>query len=240
MDDPTFGIDLLQHNRKKVTMLDKPLMDNESMGGRQVEMAISATGDIVDAYDTYINIHVYGDKYHQYEADKNTQDAKSIVVAVFVRLVFWRTTHKKIVLGTVRPLGVENDKYPYALFDVIRKISAPVEIKDYWKKAFEKHVVTTIAEVTKSNKDLMQAFDDLYKGPEKDLPPMSHVLVYTIPVPSWESSRRNNGFIGDTGDDAHESLNHNCFDGPHGFVRSDSADDFVQKLTDLPVSMKIT
>lgn len=232
MYDPTFGIDLLQHNRKKVTMLDKPLKDDESMSGRRVEMAISATGDIVDAYDTYINIHVYGDKL-------SSGQRKNIAVAVFVRLVFWRTTHKKIVLGTVRPLGVENDKYPYYLLDEIRRISAPVEIKDYWKKAFEKYVVTTIAEITKSDKDLMQAYDKLYEGPEKDLPPMSHVLVYTIPVPSWEMIRRNR-FVGDTGGEAHESLDRKCFDGPHGFVRSDSADDFTQKLTDLPVSTKIT
>lgn len=224
-------------------MLDEPLKDNESMDGRQVEMAISATGDIVDAYDTYINIHVYGDKHHQYGGDKSTQHVKSIDVVVFARLVFWRTTHKKIVLGTVRPLEVEsplpNGKHPYYLSDAIRKISAPVEIKDYWKKAFEKYVVTTIAEITKSNKDYMKAYDNLYEGPEKDLPPMSHILVYTIPVPSWEMSRRNcrYGFIGDAGD---ETLDRKCFDGPHGFVRSDSADDFTQKLTDLPVSMKIT
>ena len=235
MDDPTFGIDLLQHNRKKVTMLDEPLKDNESMNGRQVEMAISATGDIVDAYDTYINIHVYGDKHHQYEGDKSTQRVKSVDVVVFARLVFWRTTHKKIVLGTVFPLGVENDKYPYYLLDEIRRISAPVEIKDYWKKAFEKYVVTTIAEITKSNKDHMQVYDSLYEGPEKDLPPMNHALVYTIPVPSWEMSRRNNGFVGDCRTEPCK-----CFDGPHGFVRSDSADDFTQKLTDLPVSTKIT
>lgn len=211
-------------------MLDKPLKDDESMGGRQVEMAISATGDIVDAYDTYINIHVYGDKL-------SSGQRKNIVVAVFVRLVFWRTTHKKIVLGTVHPLGVENDKYPYYLLDEIRRISAPVEIKDYWKKAFEKYVVTTIAEITKSDKDLMQAYDKLYEGPEKDLPPMSHILVYTIPVPSWEMIRRNAVCIGDAED---ANLDHKCFDGPHGFVRSDSADDFTQKLTDLPVSTKIT
>ena len=221
-------------------MLDEPLKDNESMHGRQVEMTISATGDIVDAYDTYINIHVYGDKRRQYEDDKNTRHAKSIDVVVFARLVFWKTTHKKIVLGTVSPLGVENDKYPFHLLDVIRRISAPVEIKDYWKKAFEKYVVTTIAETTKSSEGLMKAYDSLYDGPEKDLPPMKHVLVYTIPVPSWEMTRRNNGFIGDTGDEAGESLDHKCFVGPHGFVRSDSADDFTQKLTDLPVSTKIT
>ena len=219
-------------------MLDEPLKDNESMDGRQVEMAISATGDIVDAYDTYINIHVYGDNHHQYEGDKSTQHRKSIDVVVFARLVFWRTTHKKIVLGTVRPLDVENDKYPFYLTDAIRKISAPVEIKDYWKKAFEKYVVTTIAEITKSNKGYMKAYDNLCEEQEKDLPPVNHVLVYTIPVPSWEMSRRNSryGFIGDAGDE----LDRRCFEGPHGFVRSDSADDFTQKLTDLPVSTKIT
>ena len=86
-------------------MLDEPLKDNESMNGRQVEMAISATGDIVDAYDTYISIHMYGDRLR-------SGQQKSVDVVVFARLVFWRTTHKKIVLGTVRPLGVENDKYP--------------------------------------------------------------------------------------------------------------------------------
>lgn len=210
-------------------LLDRPLKDNESMCGRQVEMTISATGDIVDAYDTYINIHVYGDKHR-------SGKQKSVHVVVFARLVFWRTTHKKIVLGTVRPLGVEGSRYPAYLLDAIKRIAAPVEIKDYWKKAFEKYVVTTIAKITELKKSYMQGYDNLYKGPEKDLPPMSHILVYTIPVPSWEMSCRNDGCIGDSGADPFSK----CFEGPHGFVRSDSADEFTQKLTDLPVSENIT
>ena len=207
-------------------LLDRPLKDNESMCGRQVEMTISATGDIVDAYDTYINIHVYGDKHR-------SGKQKSVHVVVFARLVFWRTTHKKIVLGTVRPLGVENGRYPAYLLDAIKRIAAPVEIKDYWKKSFEKYVVVAIGKMFKSPEGL-ECLDHIWRhsdtsGKVREKPSyINNVLAYTCPLASWEAIKRQT--LAECQDG--EGLDHKCYEGPHGFVRSDNADDF----TILPVS----
>jgi hypothetical protein len=214
-------------------MLEKALKGG-SMGGRSVDMKVIATGQIADAYDLYIHVGGYSDKVHT-ETGRNRAEFN-----LFVRLTYWKTTHKKLLMGSVSVLDVPDlpftwSQAPLAPFiEQIEMIATPVEIKDYWKKSFEKYVVVAIGKMFKSPEGL-ECLDHIWRhsdtsGKVSEKPSyIKHVLAYTCPLASWEAMKRQT--LADQGDEG-EGLDHKCYEGPHGFVRSDNADDF----TILPVS----
>lgn len=214
------------------------------MEGRSVDMKISATGDIAEAYDIYMRVNAHSDVISQ---SGNTNIRAIVGFDVFARLIYWKTTHKKLLIGTVSILGFPDGPEEYSdLFKVLtskfERISTPVEIKDYWKKSFEKYVVVNMASVLKEDL-ILKHIDILWKkdkskasGIEITEPSgIKHVLVYTIPVSSWESSRR-----GEIIADSEKKLEDKCYEGPHGFVRSDTADEFTIEPTSLPVTTLIS
>ena len=225
-------------------MLVQALNSTDTMEGRSVDMKISATGDIAEAYDIYMRVNAHSDVISQ---SGNTNIRAIVGFDVFARLIYWKTTHKKLLIGTVSILGFPDGPEEYSdLFKVLtskfERISTPVEIKDYWKKAFEKYVVVNMASVLKEDL-ILKHIDILWKkdkskasGIEITEPSgIKHVLVYTIPVSSWESSRR-----GEIIADSEKKLEDRCYDGPHGFVRSDTADGFTIEPTSLPVTTLIS
>lgn len=225
-------------------MLTQALASTDTMQGRSVDMKISATGDIAEAYDIYMSVNAH--------SDINSQNGETDIRArvgfnVFARLIYWKTTHKKLLIGTMSILGFPDGPEEYSdLFKVLtskfERIATPVEIKDYWKKAFEKYVVVNMANVVKED-FVLQHIDILWRkdksktaGVEITEPSgIKHVLVYTIPVSSWETSKR-----GEITSDREEKLGARCYDGPHGFVRSDTADGFTIEPTSLPVTNLIS
>lgn len=225
-------------------MLVRALNSTDTMEGRSVDMKISATGDIAEAYDIYMSVNAH--------SDINSQNGKTEIRAfahfsVFARLIYWKTTHKKLLIGTVSILGFPDAPDEYsdllkALTEKFERISTPVEIKDYWKKSFEKYVVVNMADVIK-DATILENIDYLWRkdkskasGIEITEPSgIKHVLVYTIPVSSWEEAKR-----GEAIRDGEEKLNGKCYDGPHGFVRSDTSDGFTIEPTSLPVTTLIS
>lgn len=224
-------------------MLEKALERNATMEGRSVGMKVIATGDIQDAYDIYVDVIAYSDALH---AELGRMELR---LEMFLRLIYWKTTHKKLVIGTVSILNVEGDPVyidgvsfaKSSIGEAIERISTPVEIKDYWKKSFEKYVVCHISDILKdeTNINTLGSIWRFRKTKEtgKDCtvdPAFNHVLVYTTPIASWELGRRNRCCA--SGDES-KGLDHKCFDGPHGFVRSDKADDFdIPPVTSFPVT----
>ena len=225
-------------------MLVNALTSTDTLQGRSVDMKISATGDIAEAYDIYMSVNANSDINRQ----GGKEDYRAFVwFNVFARLIYWKTTHKKLLIGTVSILGFPDGPEEYSdLFKVLtekfERISTPVEIKDYWKKAFEKYVVVNMASVIKEDL-ILKHIDVLWRkdkskasGVEITEPSgIKHVLVYTIPVSSWEASRRGE-IIADT----EKKLEDRCYEGPHGFVRSDMADEFTIEPTSLPVTTLIS
>ena len=227
-------------------MLNQALISTDTMKGRSVDMKISATGDIVEAYDIYMEVCTHSDINIYNPSDKT--EANRLGFNVFARLIYWKTTHKKLLIGTVSILGYPNGPEEYSdLFKVLtskfERISTPVEIKDYWKKSFEKYVVVNMANVVKEDL-ILKHIDILWKQDKSKAAGVNitepsgikHVLVYTIPISSWESSRR--GEICDA-EEIKFGDRDRCFDGPHGFVRSDKADGFTIEPTSLPVTTLI-
>lgn len=225
-------------------MLVNALTSTDTMQGRSVDMKISATGDIAEAYDIYMSVNAH--------SDINRQNGKADYRAffrfdMFVRLIYWKTTHKKLLIGTVSILGFPDAPEEYSdLFKVLtskfERISTPVEIKDYWKKSFEKYVVVNMANVVKE--DLILKHIDILWKKDKSIAAgvditehsgIKHVLVYTIPISSWETSKR-----GEIIPDSEKKIGDRCYDGPHGFVRSDTADEFNIEPTSLPVTTLIS
>ena len=215
------------------------------MEGRSVDMKISATGDIAEAYDIYMSAYAHSDVNSQ---NGDTKIRASVGFDMFVRLIYWKTTHKKLLIGTVSILGFPDAPEEYSdLFKVLtekfERISTPVEIKDYWKKSFEKHVVVNMAAIMKEDV-ILNHLDVLWRkdkskaagGVEITEPSgIKHVLVYTVPISSWEVSRR-----GTTIADSKKKMDDRCYDGPHGFVGSDTADGFTIEPTSLPVTTLIS
>jgi hypothetical protein len=116
------------------------------------------------------------------------------------------------------------------------RISTPVEIKDYWKKSFEKYVVVAMGKFLHTRRGL-EALDYMWRmEDQQSIRTESHidqVVMYTFPIASWEAVRRN----GVATSEVCDGLDHKCFDGPHGFVRSDNADDFdIPPVTSFPVT----
>ena len=225
-------------------MLVQALNSTDTMQGRSVDMKISATGDIAEAYDIYMSVNAHSDIKSQ---NGKTDIRARVGFNVFARLIYWKTTHKKLLIGTVSILGFPDGPEEYSdLFKVLtskfERISTPVEIKDYWKKSFEKYVVVNMANVVKEDL-ILQHIDILWRkdkskaaGVDITEPSgINHVLVYTIPVSSWETSRRGE-IIADT----EKKLEDRCYEGPHGFVRSDTADGFTIEPTSLPVTTLIS
>ena len=218
-------------------MLEKALSGG-SMEGRSVDMKVIATGQIADAYDLYI--HVGG---HSKKVDSDT-GMNHVDFDLFVRLTYWKTTHKKLLMGTISVLDVPDLPFtwssePLAPFiEQIEMIATPVEIKDYWKKSFEKYVVVAIGKMFKDIKGL-ECLDYIWRhkdtsGKVSERPSgITNVLVYTCPLASWEAMKRQT--LAECQDG--EGLDHKCYDGPHGFVRSDNADDFtIPPVSSFPVT----
>lgn len=225
-------------------MLVNALTSTDTMQGRSVDMKISATGDIAEAYDIYISVNAHSDINRQ---NGKTDYRAFVRFDMFARLIYWKTTHKKLLIGTVSILGFPDGPEEYSdLFKVLtskfERISTPVEIKDYWKKSFEKYVVVNMANVVKE--DLILKHIDILWKKDKSIAAgvditepsgIKHVLVYTIPISSWETSRR-----GEIIADSEKKIGDRCYDGPHGFVRSDTADEFTIEPTSLPVTTLIS
>lgn len=226
-------------------MLVQALTSTDTMEGRSVDMKISATGDIAEAYDIYMSANAH--------SDINSQNGKTDIRAyfrfdMFVRLIYWKTTHKKLLIGTVSILGFPDAPKEYSdlfkvLTDKFERISTPVEIKDYWKKSFEKYVVVNMASVMKEDV-ILNHIDVLWRNDKSkaaggvnitEPSGIKHVLVYTVPISSWEVSRRGTAIA-----DSERKLGDRCYDGPHGFVRSDMADEFTIEPTSLPVTTLIS
>lgn len=217
------------NQKKETTMLNNELKKTATMEGRSVDMKVIATGDIHEAYDIYISVSAYSDKVRVVDGKSNRLNR-----TMFVRLIYWKTTHKKIVFGTLSVL--EDGGFNSAIVQEFEKISTPVEIKDYWKKSFEKYVVVEMGKFLHTERgfdalDYMWRMEDPQNiRPDSDI---NHVLVYTLPIASWELTRRNSCIQGEEA----PGLDHKCYDGPHGFVRSDKADDFdIPPVTSFPVS----
>lgn len=225
-------------------MLAKSLEKDESLAGRTVKLTITATGRVADAYDMYIDIYA--------SRKKKVQEEETISVdhQIFVRLIFWETTHKQILIGSVSVLDA--DGMPDGLVECIERTSVPIEKKDYWKKMYEKALVVEIAQCLGRQAGLLWLNNKWSKlhaethGPEFD-PHIDQVSVHSLPIASYESIKRNMRIRKDgTVEVLHpesccpaEEHSHKCYEGPHGFVRSDSADGFELKLTSMPVSMEV-
>lgn len=222
-------------------MLVNALTSTDTMQGRSVDMKISATGDIAEAYDIYMSVNAH--------SDKKKEPRRFVSFDMFARLIYWKTTHKKLLIGTVSVLGFPDAPAEYStllkvvLTEKFERISTPVEIKDYWKKAFEKYVVVNMANAIKEDV-ILKHIDDLWRkdkskaaGVDITEPSgINRVLVFTIPISSWESYKRGAGTYYDSQE---EKLGDKCYDGPHGFVRSDMADGFTIEPTSLPVTTLI-
>lgn len=217
-------------------MLEKHLNNDESMAGRSVEMTITATGNIVDAYDVYLDIYAYedhksGDEYHSYSH------------RIFVRLLFWETTHKQIVIGSVNVLDTKG--FSDGIVKEIEMISTPIEKKDYWKKMFEKYLVVELAKLLENACGELTRMHNTEKGMSAGYNPnLSKVAVHSCSIASYEYAKRNlretaNGVEVLNPGYARAESDCKCWDGPHGFVRSDSADDFELKPTSMPVSVVV-
>lgn len=212
-------------------MLEKALSGG-SMKDRSVDMKVIATGQIADAYDLYIHVGGHSDKLNA-ETGMNHVDFD-----LFVRLTYWKTTHKKLLMGTVSVLDVQDLPFTWTeeplsqFIEQVEMIATPVEIKDYWKKSFEKYVVVAIGKMFKDIKGL-ECLDYIWRhkdtsGKVSEQPShINHVLAYTCPLASWEARKRQT-----LAECQGEEIDHKCYDGPYGFVTSDDADDF----TILPVS----
>ena len=217
------------NQKKETTMLNNELKKTATMEGRSVDMKVIATGDIHEAYDIYIDVDAYSDKVRASDGESNRLHR-----TLFVRLIYWKTTHKKIVFGTLSVL--EDGGFNSAIVEEFERISTPVEIKDYWKKSFEKYVVVEMGKFLHTERgfealDYMWRMEDTQKI--RNASDINHVLVCTLPIASWETSRRS-GVITCSEE---PGLDHKCFDGPHGFVRSDKNDDFdIPPVTSFPVS----
>ena len=208
-------------------MLNQQLLKTATMEGRSVDMKVIATGEVSEAYDIYIDVSAYSDKRPDGQNRLNKQ--------MFVRLIYWKTTHKKLVIGTVSVL--DGDGLNSTIIDAFERISTPVEIKDYWKKSFEKYVVVEMGkflhtEIGLVSLDLAWRNEDP-KNPRLESSWIKHVVLYTLPVATWEVVKRNGHYDSTEG----VSLDHKCYDGTHGFVRSDNADDFdIPTVTSFPVT----
>lgn len=210
-------------------MLKEELKKTATMEGRSVDMKVIATGEIHDAYDIYLDVCASAGCVR---ADTGEEDSMNITM--FVRLIYWKTTHKKIVIGTMEVL--DDGGFNSAIVQEFEKISTPVEIKDYWKKSFEKYVVVTMGEFLHTKRGL-EALNYMFsmKTPDEIRPKgdFQSVVVFTCPIASWEVTRRKGVIQG--GEEPGSP--HKCFDGPHGFVRSDKSDDFdIPPVTSFPVS----
>lgn len=218
-------------------MLNKSL-DGGSMIGRSVDMKISATGEIADAYDLYIHVGAHSSR------SDDTGEVNHLDFTLFVRIIHWKTTHKKLLLGTVSVMDVPEQPFVWAekpfgpIVEKIQLISTPVEIRDYWKKAFEKYVIVNIAKILKTEEGL-EALDYIWrlnKAAETNKPceessGINKCLVYTCTVASWEQSKRCPMQA-----EQAEGLDKKCWEGPNGFLRSDDADDFDISPCSLPVT----
>lgn len=209
-------------------MLNQQLMKNATMEGRSVDMKIIATGDIHEAYDIYIDVNAYSDKVSEVDG-KETRLSK----IMFVRLIYWKTTHKKLVIGTMTVLDAGG--FSSQLVEILERVSTPVEIKDYWKKSFEKYVVVEISSFLHTRHGL-EMLDHMWRS-EQSSPEnpseINNVLVSTMPIASWELIRRNGSFQGSEA----PGLDNRCYDGTHGVVRSDKADGFnIPPVTSFPVT----
>ena len=213
-------------------MLNQQLMKNATMEGRSVDMKVIATGDIHEAYDIYIEVSAHSDR-----VSASTGEENRLTKIMFVRLIYWKTTHKKLVIGTITVLDAGG--FDSQLVEILERISTPVEIKDYWKKSFEKYVVVEISSFLHTQRGL-DMIDYMWRSeqssPENPHVPSSeinHVLVCTMPIASWELVRRNHCCH----DGEAPGLDSKCYDGVHGFVRSDKADDFdIPPVTSFPVT----
>ena len=125
------------------------------------------------------------------------------------------------------------------MVEILERISTPVEIKDYWKKSFEKYLVVEISSFLDTQRGL-DMLDYMWRSeqssPENPHVPSSeinNVLVCTMPIASWEITRRSGAIQGSE----EPGLDSKCYDGVHGFVRSDKADDFnIPPVTSFPVT----
>ena len=213
-------------------MLNQQLMKNATMEGRSVDMKIIATGDIHEAYDIYIDVSAYSDKVSEVDG-KETRLSK----IMFVRLIYWKTTHKKLVIGTMTVLDAGG--FSSQLVEILERVSTPVEIKDYWKKSFEKYVVVEISSFLHTRHGL-EMLDNMWRSeqsspenPHVQSSEINNVLVSTMPIASWELIRRNGSFQCSEA----PGLDNRCYDGTHGFVRSDKNDDFnIPPVTSFPVT----
>lgn len=213
-------------------MLNHQLMKNATMEGRSVDMKVIATGDIHEAYDIYIDVSAYSDKVSAVDGKDNRLNK-----IMFVRLIYWKTTHKKLVIGTMTILNAGG--FDSQLIEILERISTPVEIKDYWKKSFEKYVVVEISSFLHTQRGL-DMIDYMWRSeqssPENPHVPSSeinHVIVSTMPIASWELIRRNSCIPGEES----PGLDSKCYDGVHGFVRSDKTDNFdIPPVTSFPVT----
>lgn len=209
-------------------MLNQKLLKTATMEGRSVDMKVIATGDVYEAYDIYIDVSAY--------SDKRPDGQNRLYRQLFVRLIYWKTTHKKLVIGTISVL--DPGGFNSAIVEEFERISTPVEIKDYWKKSFEKYVVVEMGKFLHTQRGL-EAMDYMWRMEDPNNIRCSsyieHVVLYTLPIACWEMSKRGSGAIHE--DDQGEGLDHKCYDGPHGFVRSDKADDFdIPPVTSFPVT----
>ena len=210
-------------------MLNQQLLKTATMEGRSVDMKVIATGEVQEAYDIYVDVSAYSDK-------KQNDKENRLYAQMFVRLIYWKTTHKKLVIGTLSVLDAGG--FNSAVVDEFERISTPVEIKDYWKKSFEKYVVVEMGKFLHTPRGL-EALDYMWRMEDpNNIRPASdirHVVLYTLPIACWEMSHRGTGAI--SADDLGEGMDHKCYDGPHGFVRSDKADDFnIPPVTSFPVT----
>jgi hypothetical protein len=208
-------------------MLNNELKKTATMEGRSVDMKVIASGDIHEAYDIYIDVNAY--------SDKRPDGQNRLYSQMFVRLIYWKTTHKKLVIGTISVL--DPGRFNSAIVEEFERISTPVEIKDYWKKSFEKYVVVEMCKFLHTERGL-DALDYMWRMEDpqniRNTSYINHVLVCTLPIVSWELARRN-GCI--QGGEKAPGLDRKCYDGPHGFVRSDKNDDFdIPPVTSFPVS----
>ena len=213
-------------------MLNEKLKNTATMEGRSVDMKVIATGDIHEAYDIYIEVSAYSDKVSAVDGKENR-----LHKIMFVRLIYWKTTHKKLVIGTMTVLNAGG--FDSHLIDILERISTPVEIKDYWKKSFEKYVVVEISSFLHTQRGLdildytWRSEQSSPENPHVSSSEINHVLVSTMPIASWEISRRSGAIHGSE----EPGLDHKCYDGVHGFVRSDKADDFdIPPVTSFPVT----
>ena len=109
----------------------------------------------------------------------------------------------------------------------------------YWKKSFEKYVVVEISSFLHTRHGL-EMLDHMWRSeqsspenPHVSSSEINHVLVCTMSIASWELVRRNKCIPTEEA----PGLDHKCYDGPHGFVRSDKSDNFdIPPVSSFPVT----